>query len=147
MALQQHFGDRRRHVRRFRLAACAGDQPDSNAKEFAKDIEQLNGTWASPKMDFAPGITGQIQMKLEFKKDSTVGQATVLGFVSKNGVFVKPGPSWIAELKEKDKKRLIVLSEMKGDKRTELTEIAYEVIAHQSSVVKMRAARAILRAS
>lgn len=109
------------------LAAPAGDQAESNAKEFAKDIEQLNGTWKGPKVAFGPGATGRLGLKLEFKKDSTVGQATVPGFVSKFGVIVTPGPSWIAELKEKDKKRFIVLAETKDGKRAELCEIAYEV--------------------
>src|SRR5262249_32395766 len=109
------------------LGAASGDQPESNAKEFAKDIEQLNGSWNSPKTRFGPGITGNYVLKLDFKKDSTVGQATVSGFVSKSGVFVKPGPSWTAELKEKDKKRFIVLAETKDGKRAELAEIAYEV--------------------
>ena len=68
------------------LAAAAGDPPESNAKEFAKDIEQLNGSWTSPKMEFGPGVTGRFVLKLEFKKDSTVGQATVLGVVVKSGV-------------------------------------------------------------
>lgn len=108
-------------------AAPAGEQPDSKVKELAKDLEQLNGSWASPKIQFGPGITGHFQLKLEFKKDSTVGQATVSGFVSKSGVFVKPGPSWTAELKEKDKKRFIVLVDTKDDKRVELAEIAYEI--------------------
>src|SRR5262245_528666 len=51
------------------VLAVVGDQPESNIKEFAKDIEQLNGSWMSPKTEFAPGITGHFQMKLEFKKD------------------------------------------------------------------------------
>lgn len=109
------------------LAAPAADQADSDAKEFAKDLEQLCGSWMSPKTAFAPGITGRFALKLEFKKDSTAGRATVLSFVSKSGVVVKPGPSWTAELKEKDKKRMIVLSELKAGKRVELGEIAYEV--------------------
>ena len=109
------------------LAAAAGDQPESKFKEFAKDIEQLNGSWMSPKTVFGSGITGHYQLKLEFKKDSTVGQATVSGFVSKSGIFVQPGPSWTAELKEKDKKRFIVLAETEDGKRAELAEIAYEV--------------------
>ncbi len=108
------------------LAAPAGDQADPNVKEFAKDLKQLNGSWMSPKMEFIPGVTGRCELKLLFKKDSTVGQATMLNFVSKNGVIVKVGP-WIAELKEKDKRRFIVLAEPKGDKRMELGEIAYEV--------------------
>ena len=108
------------------LAAATGDQPGSSVKEFAKDLEQLNGFWWSPKMEFAPGVTGHFSLKLEFKKDSTVGQATVPTFFSKNGVTVK-GPSWTAELKEKDKKRFIVLAETKDGKRAELAEIAYEV--------------------
>src|SRR5262245_62442938 len=102
------------------LAAPAGDQPESNVKEFAKDLEQLNGSWRSPKMEFAPGVTGHFELKLEFKKDSTVGRATVPSFVSKFGVSVK-GPSWIAELKEKDKKRFIVLAETKDGKRAEVS--------------------------
>jgi len=109
------------------LGAHAGDQADSNVKEFAKDIEQLNGSWNSPKTQFGPGITGNYVLNLEFKKDGTVGQATVSGFVSKSGVFVKPGPSWTAELKEKDKKRFLVLAETKDGKRAEVAEIAYEV--------------------
>lgn len=107
-------------------AAHAGDQPESNGKEFAKDIEQLNGSWRSPKVALGPGITGRFALKLEFKKDSTIGKATVLDFVSK-GVFVPVGPSWVAELKEKDKKRFIVLAETKDGKRVELAQIAYEV--------------------
>src|SRR5262245_33255564 len=83
-------------------------QADSDGQEFAKDVEQLNGSWMSPKMEFAPGIMGRFALKLEFTKDSTAGRATVLSFVSKNGVVVNPGPSWTAELKEKDKKRFIV---------------------------------------
>ena len=109
------------------LAARAGDQPESKVKEFAKDIEQLNGFWISPKVKFGPGITGHFQLKLKFKKDNTVSQATVLGFVSKSGVYVEPGPSWTAELKKKDKERFIVLAETKDGKRAELGEIAYEV--------------------
>lgn len=109
------------------LTVCAGDQTDSKVKEFAKDIEQLSGSWNSPKTEFGPGITGTYILKLEFKKDSTVGQATVLSFVSKNGVAVKPGPSWTVELKEKDKKRFIVLTETREGKTVELAEIAYEV--------------------
>jgi hypothetical protein len=110
------------------LGARAGEQPESNVKEFGADLEQLNGNWISPKLEFAPGITGRLELKLEFKKDSTAGQATVLNFVSKSGVFVKVGPTWIAELKEKDKKRFIVLAEKKGDTRFELGEISYEVL-------------------
>src|SRR5262245_49050028 len=64
------------------LAAPAGGQPESNVKEFAKDLEQLNGSWMSPKIEFAPGVTGRCELKLEFKTDSTVGQAVVLNFVS-----------------------------------------------------------------
>lgn len=109
------------------VAAPAGDQTEANAKEFAKDIEQLNGSWTSPKMEFAPGVTGRCELKLEFKKDNTVGQAAVFNFVSKGGVFVKAGPTWIAELKEKDKKRFLVLAETSDGKRKELAEIAYEV--------------------
>src|SRR5262249_30625856 len=109
------------------LTAAAGDQPEANVKEFAKDLEQLNGSWNSPKTEFGPGISGNYVLKLEFKKDSTAGQATVLSFVSKSGVVVKPGPSWTVELKEKDKKRFIVLAETKDNKRVELAEIAYEV--------------------
>lgn len=108
-------------------AAPADDQPEANARAFAKDIEQLTGSWISPKMEFAPGVTGRCELKLEFKKDNTVGQATVLNFVSKNGVFVKVGLSWTAELKEKDKKRFIVLAETKDGKPAEMGEIAYEV--------------------
>lgn len=108
------------------LAASAGDQRESNVKEFARDLEQLNGAWRSPKMEFAPGVTGRCALKLEFKKDSAVGQATVFNFVSKSGVFVKLGPSWTAELKEKDKKRFIVLAETKDGKRAEVGEIAYQ---------------------
>src|SRR5262249_26683113 len=108
------------------LAAAADDQPESKVKEFAGDLEQLNGSWISPKVEFALGVTGRFELKLEFKKDSTVGQATVLNFVSK-GVFVAVGPSWVAELKEKEKKRFIVLAESKDGKRVELVEIAYEV--------------------
>lgn len=111
------------------LATRADDKTESKVKEFAGDLEQLNGSWTSPTMVFIPGVTGRCEMKLEFKKDSTVGQATVFSFVSKSGVFVKLGPSWIAELKEKDKKRFIVLSETKDGKRAELGEIAYEVNA------------------
>src|SRR5262245_35949283 len=103
------------------LAAAAGDQPEANGKEFAKDLEQLNGSWNSPKTQFGPGITGNYVLKLEFKKDNTVGQATVSGFVSKSGVFVKPGPSWTAELREKDKKRFLVLAETNDGKRAELS--------------------------
>jgi len=109
------------------LAAPAGDQADPNVKEFAKDLAQLNGSWISPKIAFIPGVTGRCELKLEFKKDSTVGQATVLSFVSKSGVVVKPGPSWTAELREKDKKRFIVLAETKDGKRAEVAELAYEV--------------------
>jgi hypothetical protein len=108
------------------LAAPGGDQPESNVKAFAKDIEQLNGSWRSPKIEFAPGVTGQVELKLEFKKDSTIGKATVPNFASKSGVVV-PGPSWTAELKEKDKRRVIVLAESKDGKRAELYEIGYEV--------------------
>ena len=35
---------------------------------------------------------------------------------ARSGVFVKLGPTWSAELKEKNKKRVIVLSEMKDGK-------------------------------
>jgi hypothetical protein len=108
------------------LAAHGGDQPESSAKEFAKDLEQLNGSWRSPKVALGPGVAGHFTLKLEFKKDGTVGQATVLNFVSK-GVFVPVGPSWVAELKEKDKKRFIVLAETNDGKRVEVAEIAYEV--------------------
>lgn len=107
------------------LAAPAGDPPD--VKEFAKDIEQLNGSWRSPTIVFIPGVMGRWELKLEFKKDSTIGQASVFNFVSKFGIFVMRGPTWTAELKEKDKKRFIVLAETKDGKRVELTEIAYEV--------------------
>lgn len=111
----------------FILAAEAGDPPGADAREFAKDLEQLTGSWSGPQVEYAPGITGNLQLRLEFKKDTTVGQATVLSFVSKSGVVVSPGPTWTAELKEKDKKRFIVLSESKDDKRMALTEIAYEL--------------------
>jgi len=109
------------------LPVVGGDQPESKVKEFAGDLEQLNGSWVSPKIKFGQGITGHFQLKLEFKKGSTVGKATVVSFVSKSGVVVKPGPSWSAHLKEKDKKRFIVLAETKDGKRAELGEIAYEV--------------------
>jgi hypothetical protein len=108
-------------------ASPAGDPADSNAKEFAKDIGQLNGSWTSPKVELGPGVTGRFELKLEFKKDSTAGQATVTGYVSKTGILLSVSPSWGAELKEKDKKRYIVLAETKDGKRTELYEIAYEV--------------------
>lgn len=111
----------------FVLTVHAAGQPNANVKQFSADIEQLNALWESPKMDFAPGITGRIYLQLKFKKDSTVGQATVLGFVSRVGIFVKPGPSWIAELKEMEKERFIVLAETKDDQRRALTEIAYEI--------------------
>lgn len=106
--------------------AAAGDQPESGVKAFAKDIEHLRGMWIGPKVQFAPGVTGRFSLRLEFKKDSTVGQASVPNFVSKNGVAVK-GPTWTIELKEKDKKRFIILAETKDDKRVVLAEIAYEV--------------------
>lgn len=109
------------------LGAHAGDRADSNVKEFAKDIEQLNGSWMSPKIELGPGVTGRFELKLEFKKDSTAGQATVLGAVFKSGIAFKVSPSWSAELKEKGKKRYIVLAETKDGKRAELYEIAYEV--------------------
>jgi hypothetical protein len=109
------------------LALAGGDRPESKVKEFAADLELLNGSRVSPKIEFGPGITGHFQLKLEFKQDSTIGQATVLSFMSKYGVMVKPGPSWPVNLKEKDKKRFIVLVETKDGKRVELGEIAYEV--------------------
>ena len=109
------------------FAAPAGDQGETKVKEFLADLEQLNGSWATAKKELGPGVTGNLVLKLEFKKDSTVGRATVSGFVSKSGVFVKPGPSWTAELKEKDKKRFITLAEAKDGKRAEVGEIAYEV--------------------
>lgn len=110
----------------FNIAATAADKAPSDVKEFIKDIEQLNGSWMSPKMVFGQGITGNFALKLEFKKDSTIGQATVMNFPSKNGVVVNLGP-WNAELKTKDKKRYLVLSDIKTGKRVELGEIAYEV--------------------
>jgi hypothetical protein len=109
------------------LAAPAGDQRASNAKDFAKDTEQLNGSWKSPKTQFGLGVTGNYLLTFEFKKDSTFGQTSVSGFPSKSGVNVQPGPSWTAELKEKDKKRFIILAETKDGKRAEVGEIAYEV--------------------
>ncbi|MFO0969234.1 MAG: hypothetical protein U0793_27070 [Gemmataceae bacterium] len=112
------------------LAAPASDGPETDVKEFATDIGKLTGTWMSPKMTFAPGVTGHFAMKLEFNKGAA-GQASVLSFVSRFGISVAPGPSWSAELKEKDKKRFIVLTETKGDKRTELTEMAYEVMGNR----------------
>ena len=108
-------------------AAGAGDPADPKAKEFAKDIEQLNGTWVSPTTQLGPGVTGPLELKLEFEKDSTVGRATFLNFYSRTGIFVKVGPSCGAELKKKDDKRFIVLTETKDGERTELGEIAYEV--------------------
>jgi hypothetical protein len=59
------------------ILAAAGDQPESNVKEFAKDIEQLNGSWNSPKTEFGPGITGTYVLKLEFKKCSASCPRTV----------------------------------------------------------------------
>lgn len=109
------------------FAASAGEQVEGDVKEFAKDLGQLQGSWMSPKIQFIPGVTGRWELKMEFKKDSTEGQASVFGFVSKKGIFVKLGPTWRAELKEKDKKRFIVLAETKDGKRVEVNEIAYEV--------------------
>lgn len=121
------------------VPAHTGEKPESNVKAFARDIEQLNGSWKSPTMQFAPGITGRCELKLEFKKDSTVGQAAVLNFVSKNGVFVKVGPSWTAELKEKDTKRFIVLGETKDGKRVELSEIAYQINGDKLTLTSSKA--------
>jgi hypothetical protein len=120
------------------LATRVGGQPESKVKEFAADLEQLNGSWLSPKMEFAPGVTGRFELKLEFKKDSTVGQATVLHFASKNGIIITVGP-WSAELKEKDKKRFIVLAETKGGKRAELAEIGYEITEGKLKLTSQKA--------
>ena len=45
-----------------------------------------------------PGVTGRFELKLEFKKDSTAGQATVLGAVSRSGLIFKVSPSWSAHV-------------------------------------------------
>jgi hypothetical protein len=123
------------------LAARAGDKTGPNAKEFAKDVEQLNGTWISPKTDLGPGVTGPLVLKLEFEKDSIVGRATFLNFYSRNGTFVKVGPSCTAELKEKNKKRFIVLAQTSDGRRAELGEIAYEVKGDKLKLASPRALR------
>jgi len=104
------------------LGAPAGDQPGPKAKELAADTEKLNGTWISPIR--APGVTGNNTLKLDFKKDSTLGTATLQYF--QDGVYDRLGPC-AAELKLKDKTRLIVLSRTQEGKRVEVGEIAYEV--------------------
>ncbi len=109
----------------FILGAHASEQADSDTKTFAKDIERLNGSWMSPIIELGPGVTGRFELILDFKKDSTTGQATLQGFVVKSGLAFKVRPSWSAELKVKDKKRCIILAEAKDGKRTELYEIAY----------------------
>ncbi len=111
----------------FVFATHAADLADSNIREFARDIEQLNGSWISPKTVLGPGVTGPLVLNLVFKKESTVGGATFLNFYSRTGIFLKVGPSCAAELKEKNKKRFIILFETNEGKRADLGEIAYEV--------------------
>lgn len=111
----------------YLLSANAGAQADSDANKFAKDLEQLSGTWINPKIELGPGVTGRFELRLDFRKDSTTGQATMQGSVFKSGLIFGVKPSWSAELKQKDKKRYIFLAETKDGKRTELYTIAYEV--------------------
>lgn len=107
------------------LAGAADEKP--KAKGLAADVERLNGTWVGPKTSLAPGTTGPLVLKFEFEKDATTGRATFLTFFSKSGVLMKTGPSFDAEVAEKGKKRVIVLTETVKGKRTEIGEIAFEV--------------------
>jgi len=107
------------------LSAGAGDQPAPKAKEFAADLKQLNGLWRSENFEFAKGIKGHLELLLEFKEDSTVGVAT-LDCIPDKKFFVTVGPC-LAELKAKDKKRVIVLTDLQDGKRVQLGEIAYEI--------------------
>jgi hypothetical protein len=123
------------------LAARAGGPSDSDARKFAKDVEQLNGTWVSPKTELGIGVMGPLVLKLEFEKDGTVGRATFLNFYSRTGVFLKIGPACTAELKEKDKKRFIVLARSTDGRRAELGEIAYEVKGDKLKLASPKALR------
>ena len=114
-------------------AVHAGQQPTPKAKPLSDELKQLHGYWISGPQELTKDLKGHLELRFEFKGDSAVGLATLdLIPDSKVDPAQTIGPM-LAEVKvkEKDKKRVIIIKDRIDGEYIELAEIAYDVVTEK----------------
>ncbi|HYT92498.1 MAG TPA: hypothetical protein VEL76_27530 [Gemmataceae bacterium] len=108
-------------------AVHADEQPTPKPKPLPDELKQLHGYWVSGPKEFSKDLKGHLELRFEFKGDSAAGLAT-LGVVpeGKADPAQDVGPLF-AEVKEKDKKRVIIIKVKDEGKFVEAAEITYEL--------------------